>query len=398
MSRKLLVLAASRYQVETITRARELGFFVVTLDNRPDNPGHRLADKSYDIDTTDMEAVLEAARREGIQGVIAPCTDVAVPTAAYVAERLGLKGPSLESTRITCSKTLFRKFLRSQNQPAPEFLEVNCASDPPEGLFDNREWILKPERSSGSKGVFIVRSKHDLLRRLPETLSFSPDGRGILERYIHGAQGTCEGFFSRGELAFACILDRLTAAPPYVTTRGHYLPSTLEPGLGDTLFTRIRHVWSVLGITDGPFDCDFVATPDEVYLLEMSPRMGGNCISDLLHKSLGFDLVEHGIRHAMGEDFHHCGTGGAQPAAVLILGVSEGGELSYDVDEAEALRKEPWVDSLSFDLSPGSPVAPFINSRNRVGQALIFGKNRPDLEARAQELRRRLQLRTTPVR
>src|SRR5512136_2568795 len=103
MTRKLLVLAASQYQIETITSARRLGYYVITLDNRPDNPGHRLADKCFNIDTTDVDAVLEIAQREAIDGIIAPCTDVAVPTAACVAERLHLNGPSLKSAQIACS-------------------------------------------------------------------------------------------------------------------------------------------------------------------------------------------------------------------------------------------------------------------------------------------------------
>src|SRR5512136_1729181 len=104
MNKTLLVLAASRYQLETIRCAKRLGLRVITLDNLPDNPGHLEADRCYNIDTTDMEAVLDAARKERIDGVIAACTDVAVPTAAFLAQELGLAGPPLESARIVCSK------------------------------------------------------------------------------------------------------------------------------------------------------------------------------------------------------------------------------------------------------------------------------------------------------
>jgi biotin carboxylase len=390
MIRKLLVLAASQYQLETITRARQLGYYVITVDNRPHNPGHRLADKSYNVDTTDMDAVLEVANREKIQGIISPCTDVSVPTAAYVAEQLGLKGPPLESANIVCSKMLFREFLNDREFPTPDFLKVDSGFNPQDELFKHGEWILKPDCSSGSKGVFIIRSKAELLLRLPETLSFSPEGCGLLERYIHGSQGTCEGFLRQGDLAFACVLDRQTAPPPYVTTCGHCLPSKLGTKLTAALLAQLRNIWRLLGITDGPFDCDFVATDDEVYLLEISPRMGGNCISSLLQRALNFDIVEHSIQHAMGVDIGLPTITGARPAAAVIFGVSEQGRLFYNIQEAEALKREAWVDSLFFDQECGSPVAPFVNSRNRVGHAIVFGDDRADVEAKVQELRKRL--------
>src|SRR5690606_27437985 len=119
MTKTLLVLAASLYQVAAIETARRLGYRVVTTDNAPANPGHALADKSYGVDTTDVDAVLELAVRENISGVIAPGTDVAVVTAAVVAERLRLPGPPPEAARILTDKFAFRRFLANGGLPCP---------------------------------------------------------------------------------------------------------------------------------------------------------------------------------------------------------------------------------------------------------------------------------------
>src|SRR5262249_17684232 len=94
--RTLLVLAASLYQIPVTERAKARGSRVITTDNVPSNPGHRLADRAYSVDTTDQAGVLEIARRENVAGIIAACTDVAVPTAAFVAARLGLRAPPPE--------------------------------------------------------------------------------------------------------------------------------------------------------------------------------------------------------------------------------------------------------------------------------------------------------------
>ena len=397
MNKTLLVLAAARYQLDTIRCARRLGHRVVTLDNRPDNPGHREADKSYDIDTTDLEAVLEAARRERVDGVIAACTDVAVPTAAFVARELGLPGPPLESTRVACSKIRFREFLAVHGLPVPRSFMIDSVQAPDAALFNDRRWILKPDQSSGSKGIFVVRSRGEFIERLPQMLSHSPTGTGILEEFIEGHQGTCEAVLSCAGLALTCISDRATAELPYVATRGHFLPTRLPADAQSNLLAELAKVCGLLGITAGPVDCDFVASGDQVYILELSPRMGGNCISALMRQALGFDLVEHSVRQALGEDPAPPVGLSVRPCAAIILGVDAAGYLNFEVDGMQSLQREPWVPSLSLDMERGAPVQPFINGRNRVGEAIVVGENREEVDAKVAELYSRLRLRADTV-
>lgn len=392
MNRTLLVLAASLYQVETIDCAKRLGYRVITLDNRPENPGHALADKSYQIDTTDMGAVLEAARLEQIDGIIAPCTDVAIPTAAYVAQAMHLRGIPFHSAKIVCDKILFRRFLERQGFPVPTHMAIGGGAELPENVFQQGAWIMKPNRSSGSKGIFVVRSKAEYLKRLPETLSFSPDGKAILERYIEGFQGTCEGILRDGNLALTFLLDRQTPDLPYVTTCGHHMPTRLAKTFQARLFAILREVWRLLEITDGPFDCDFVAAEDEVHLLEVAPRMGGNSISSLLRKATGFDIVHYSVQQALGENPDVPNSCSIRPTAVVLLGVFEAGKLTYETREAQNLVREPWVDSLTMDFEPGEAVLPFVNGRHRIGQAIVYGEDRDDLDAKVIQLKQRLAL------
>ncbi len=393
MSKKLLVLAASSQQIETITTARRLGYHVLTLDNRPSNPGHALADCSYNIDTTEREAVLEVALREKIDGIIAACTDVAVPTAAYVAQKMNLKGTPFRSAQIVCNKVRFRTFLQSHGFPVPLHFPFSAGFNPDSCLFEGERWILKPDCSSGSKGTFIVDSKSEFLQRASQTLAFSPDGRGIMEKYIDGFQGTCEGFLKGGQLVLACILDRQTAEPPYVTTSGHTVPTGLPSYIQEMLLSELTRVWNTLEVTDGPFDCDFVATKDKVYLLEISPRIGGNSISSLLRTASGFDIVECSILYSLQEDMMLPHRLDLQPSAVVIFGVTNSGNLRYDRAEADKLLREPWVRALNFEIGWDGPVHPFINSRERIGYAIVVDGDRACVDSRVEQLKRRLNLR-----
>jgi biotin carboxylase len=392
MSKKVLVLAGTSQQIETITTARRLGYWVLTVDNRPDNPGHKLSDKYCDADTTDREAVLKIARSEGIQGIISPCTDVAVPTAAYVADRMGLKGPPPASALIACSKSEFRKFLERHGLPFPAFVPFSRNFDPGKSFFQSSRWIMKPDESSGSKGTFIVGSREEFLAKSAETLEFSINGFGVLERFVDGFQGTCEGFLVNGRLRFVCILDRRTMAPPYVTTIGHAIPTMLQEKLQQKLFHCLDQVWHLLGVTDGPFDCDFVATEEEIFLLELSPRMGGNSISLLIKSALGFDFAEYSLRYALGEELWLPAQFKTIPSAAVIFGVARDGVLEYDRAEAERISAEPWVCEFFLEKNRGESVKAFVNSRNRVGYAIVTGNDRNDVDARVNELNERLKL------
>jgi len=384
-TKTLLVLGASIYQEAAILRARELGYRVLSTDNVPDNPGHAHAHKSFDVDITDREGILALARRERIDGILAPCTDVGVPTVAYVAGKLGLAGPPLAAAETAANKIRFREFQRANGEPHPEFFL--------DAQWKPGTWVIKPEASSGSKGVFIVRSAEELRSRLPASLAFSTTRRVIVERCIDGHQGTCEGILENGRIAAAWLLDRQTAAPPHVATHGHYVPTSLDARTQAAVLERIEAAWAKLGMRDGLFDCDFVVGDDAVYVLELSPRLGGNSIAGLLAFAAEFDALEYIVRFACGDAPSPPPRRAPKVAAIVLLGVDKAGRLRYDQREADFLRAEPWVARLVLDLPPGAAVEPFINGRHRVGEAILAAPERPALERRVGELKARLAMR-----
>ena len=396
MSKILLVLAASVYQLPAIQTAKKMGYQVITVDNRPDNPGHDLADRSYYVDTTDCKSILSLAKKEHISVIIAPATDVAVSTAAYVSQRMQLPGIPFDSAVLLTNKKIFRQFLQKQNIPSPEALESDGMLD--EVNFDaDRMWIVKPAVSSGSKGVFIVRDKEELYSRLATSQAISLDGCAVLEEYIEGTQHTCEGILNQGKVCFALITDRDTAPSPYVTTIGHRVPSRLSLSLQSQTIQRIEEIFTLLDVHSGPFDCDFVVKDMQVIILEMTPRLGGNSLSRLVQTALGIDLVAYSVAHACG-DIYDINISDInisqqiQPAAIVLFGVWQRGRLTWD-DEAECeMLKEDWVKYLSFDVSQGAFVEPFINGRYRVGEALICADTRDELDRRVQICVDRLSL------
>ncbi len=391
----LLVLAASLYQLEAIHTARRLGYRVVTTDNVPSNPGHALADRSYAVDILDREKVLEIAVREEVAGVIAVATDVGLPTVAYVAERLGLPGPPLAAATVLCDKLQMRALLHETGLPSPDWHRVTPECGPTREQLRDDRWILKPDRSSGAKGVRVIENPEELDDHLPKALAFSPTGKAILERFISGHQGTCEGVIQDGQPVRAFFLDRHTALAPFVTTTGHRVPTRLCAEMQSKVLDQLSVLWRTLGVRQGPFDCDFVATDREVFLLDIALRVGGNSIARLLRRSASFDILEYAVRLACDDAYELPEDAKPRPAAVVIFGVDRGGVLAYDESAAVTLGSEPWVDHLELDVPPGTTVQPFVNSRERLGEALVVADDRASVDARVAELELRLDLRVS---
>ena len=187
MMKKILLLGGSAQQVVAIKTAKEMGYFTVLCDYLPDNPGQYSADKFYLASTTDMDLILDIAKKEKIDGILAYASDPAAPTAAYVAEKLGLPGNPYNSVEILCNKDKFRKFLYENGFAAIKSCSYENESSaiqriPLEGL--KLPIIIKPVDSSGSKGTTVLYNYNNIEKAVSFALGFSKSGRIIAEEFI----------------------------------------------------------------------------------------------------------------------------------------------------------------------------------------------------------------------
>lgn len=393
MSQKtLLFLAASSHQVPFIQRARECGYRIATCDNRPENPGHRLADVTANIDTTDKDGVLEFAEQQNVGGLLAAATDVALPAVAYACARLGLPAISEQAISILCDKAAFRAFQAKTGLPHPEFLPVDAETP---GTQLAGRWIVKPVRSSGSKGVETVESEQVGAHRAHLAQQHSINGGALVERFLDGQQATMEGVISDGEVAAFLITDRYTAPHPHVATWGHRTPPlALSATARSAVIEQINLIARELNL-DGPFDCDFVHDESAATILEFSPRAGGNHLAQLVSASTGFDWTGYVVAHAAGEKPGRPAPWSPRPAGVTLLGSATGGRLSFDAGAADALRSEPWVEHVALTHRPGDTTRPFTDGSGSIGHVVFTASDRSELDRHAALIEQRLAVTTS---
>ena len=112
MAKRIMLLGGNYTQMTCTLAAKAEGYYVISVDYLPDNPAHKFADEYHNVSTIDKEAVLELAKKLDIDGIVSYASDVSAPTAAYVAENLGLPTNPYDSVMIMTHKDLFRDFLK----------------------------------------------------------------------------------------------------------------------------------------------------------------------------------------------------------------------------------------------------------------------------------------------
>lgn len=305
--KRILMLGGSPQQVIAIDTAKRLGYYTVLCDYLPDNPGQYKADKFYLASTTDKELMLKIAQEEKVDGVVAYASDPAAPTAAFIAEKMGLSSNPYESVEILCNKDRFRSFLAENGFAAP----VSAGYGDMETALAGRSSfrlpvIVKPVDSSGSKGTTVLRSWDGYAEALQFAFSFSRSNRIIVEEFVKKQHPYLIGgdlFIWKGKVIMWGLMNchRDQNVNPLVPVGKSYPPQLSPEELAKVKGT-LQSLVDKLHIQSGAMNVELVIDKnDNVWLIDVGPRNGGNMIPDLLGYIFGVDVVEMTILAAMGE-------------------------------------------------------------------------------------------------
>ena len=287
------------------------GYRVITCDNRLDNPGHRLATRYYDVSTTDMLGVLRVAQEENVDAVVSYASDVSAPTAAYVAEQLGLPGNPLEGVRSLTDKALFRQFQVTHGYFLPKFLSFEQTD-----LLEERAVvdattralrfpvIVKPVDASGSKGITKLHMPEELWPALLTAVGYSTSRRVIVEELIvsAGYQVCGEGFLQGGRIVFHSFANEHFCSE-FVVPVGESFPSVFDDALIDKAVGVLQSMFSRLKMRQGPFNFDLMFTPNnDVFVIEIGPRNGGNRMPEAITYANQADTIAATVECALGRE------------------------------------------------------------------------------------------------
>ncbi|MBR5913106.1 MAG: ATP-grasp domain-containing protein [Selenomonadaceae bacterium] len=374
MNKKIMLLGGNYYQMTATKAAKALGCHVISVDYLPNNPAHKFADEYHNVSTIDREAVLALAKKLNIDGIWSYASDVSAPTAAYVAEKLGLPTNPLKSVEILTHKDLMRDFLRKNNFNVPKAESFTNYDEALKFFLSlNKAAMVKPVDSSGSKGVTKVVDEKNFRAAYDSAMNYSISKKIIVEEFIQrkGYQIAGDGFLVDGNLIFAGLMnehfDKL--CNPLVPI-GESYPAILSPNLQEKAVNEIQRFMQLVGMKMNGINLDFMFDEkEELYILEIGPRNGGNLISDAIKEATGVDLAKYTIMAALGMD---CSELTQQPAKKFVSSYVIH-SLTDGLFQSLSISDEIKNDVILCDLfvKPGDKVYRFENGGFGIGAMLI---------------------------
>ncbi len=375
------MLGGSLYQTYAIKEAKRLGYYVITADYLPSNPGHRFADEYHNVSTTDKDAVLKLAAELKVDGVVAYASDPAAPTAAYVCERLGLPTSPYKSVEILSNKDLFRNFLQQNGFNCPKAMGFATYEEALTHIDDFKLPVMvKPVDSSGSKGINKMTDKSQLKDFVEEALSYSRGKRFIIEEFIvkKGHQISGDAFSVDGKLVFHCLGNEFydPNCDKDFAPLGECWPFQMDHKYIEDLERQLQWLMTLLNMKSNAYNVEaIVGEDDKVYLLELGARSGGSLIPQVTECATGINMVTWVIQAAAGDPIDLTPLRGRIEMPIKgywsnymvhsnVTGIFQ--SISFDLD----FKKNHLVDFVN-DLHIGDKVHRFRDAQDCIGEFIL---------------------------
>jgi biotin carboxylase len=342
-----------------------MGYRVLVTDMYPQRPAYAIADLSEPVDITDRDATLAAARRHHIDGVICDSTDVGVPTAAFVAQSMGLPGMGLEVAFNCTDKARLRALTASsgvRHRTVGSVDELPSAVDAI-GL----PLVIKPADNQSGRGVQVLRSASGATQAFERAMGFSRSGRVLLEQHLAGTELIVDGFVTDGAVTVLAVAVKTPYDDnPTLARRIHY-PLAADLPVPPVQLQRVtQDTISALGLEQGVFHAELMACDDRIVPIDVAARGGGVLIyRHVIPHVSGVNVNRAMIELAMGGKPVITPRADRRCANIEFLRMPPGRfSTVLGVSEASAIEG---VAAIVFNVKPGDLVGPIEDKDQRPG-------------------------------
>ncbi len=304
MRKRVLILGAGNAQIDAIEYCKGKGYEVVGCSYTTVDSGIPYLDYFEQVDIKSVEGVADLARRYEVAAIYSVGSDIAMPTVMKVSEALGLPHfISSETAEICHSKGVLREVLGRDFEGNAPFILCSTLEQALE--YTDFPGMMKPVDSQGQRGCFKVCSADDVQEKFASSLAYSFEGKVIIERFIEGPEVSVNAYMQDGQMKFAIVSDRYAFDNyPGGIIRKHIVPSSFaDKEVRRKVIDLARRVAERTGIDNGPFYCQIKLNGGtEPVILEITPRLDGCHMWNLIRHYCGADLLDACFRHLLDEE------------------------------------------------------------------------------------------------
>ena len=373
--KRLMVLTAGLLQMPVIKKAREMGHYVIAVDDDPNAPGMALADKAIvPGGLMNEEKMVAIAKEEQIDGVIHPCSEVAMNVMGRINDEMGLNGISKELAIRATNKHLMREAFENYGAPSPKskcFSHIEVAW----GSFCTDfigYAILKPSRNSGSRGIAKISRGIDMAefaKLFERAKGESRDKTVMLEQFVEGPEFSVEIIVWNKKVNVLQVTDKKTTEAPYFVELGHNQPSLYPESVVEAVKRAAIMGVRALEVNNCAAHAEVKVQDGQAYIMEIGARLGGDFIStELTHLSTGIDMVAAAIDVALGIEPNLKPM--EEPHGVAIRYFTPVPGIVKRIENVELLNRPDIYDAEIY-VKPGDAVKEVKSSLDRSGHVIV---------------------------
>lgn len=294
---KVLILGVASPQYDAVVELKKMGYETFTVARSKDGPAADISDHFDVIDILNIGEIENYIKKNQIDVVYSTGSDLAMPVACKISEDLAMPHFVSEKAAFICNH---KNELRNT-------LTLDCKGNVPYQVLSNIGTVkidfpvfLKPSDSQGQRGIFLIHNQKEFEEKFDVAKSYSRQGKVIVEKYIDGPEISVNTYFVDGNLRYFVASDRETWDKYPGLIHRHIVPGkTFDRSLENKMIELVKDCCNRLGIKNGPVYFQLKIMNNEVYLIEMTPRLDGCHMWNILEKSTNVNLMKLTFEHLL---------------------------------------------------------------------------------------------------
>ena len=235
--------------------------------------------------------------------------------------------------------------------------------------------VLKPTKGTASNKVIKVTHQNMDQPLMKNIIKDCNKDELIIEEFVEGDEYAFEGMLIDSKLSKFVVFEKpLVFVEPYFEESIYITPSNLSNVIVEEAQSKIEKACQKLGLTNGPIHAEFKIANDEVFLIEINPRM----IGGLCSRCLSFGLFKQSLEELILLSFS---TGNFKQiellsnyVGVLMLPVPKSGKFR-SINHEEIINIEN-VSSVDITVSKNSSINMPPNGERYLGFVFSQGENK----------------------
>jgi len=382
--KKLLLIGVE--ENESLTRAaHEMGVYVILIDRNASKINclsKSLADEVWEMDYSDIDAVVKKCRENGVGGVMAGYSEFKVASAQKVAEALGTPFyATAEQIELTRNKRTFKDMCEKYDIPTPRDYRFTKGISEEDKKHIVYPVIIKPTDYAGCKGISVCHSESELDEAVRYALEYSVSQTIICEQYLVGVEFAAIYTIVDGVASLSCLNDKFISR----NDEGFagrcalvFTPSKYYGKFMETVDGKIKTFLKGIGAQNGVAFFQGIANDESIHVFEMGYRLNGNNDCTIIEKFNNINfmkmLISHSLTGSMGDDISKDNPQFSEYSISLCFRLHRGVVKTIDYSK---IFEDPNVLDAHCYITPGTEI---VNENTSQSRGLLVKFKAPTLE------------------